>query len=104
MAQTSISIRIDEDVKRDAESLLSKLGLTLSSATNVFFRQVIRTQGIPFPLSAAEAEGSTMEARREFGEAFRAAQEASVINGTSEMTLDEINEVIAECRREVAAK
>ena len=51
MAQTNISIRIDEDVKREAESLFSKLGLTLSSATNVFFRQAVRTQGIPFNLS-----------------------------------------------------
>jgi len=104
MAQTSISIRVDEDVKRDVERLLTKLGLTISSATNVFFRQIIRTEGIPFPLSAAETEGSTMEARREFGEAFRAAQEASIINGTSEMTLAEINEIIAECRREAKTK
>ena len=33
-------------------------------------------------------------------EAIKEAQEQAVINGTSKMTLDEINDVIAECRRE----
>ena len=103
MAQTNISIRIDKDVKRDAEAVLSKLGLTLSAATGVFYRQIVRTQSIPFELSAAETD-SQMQARREFGEAMRAAQEQSVINGTSEMTLDEINDIISEVRREAGSK
>ena len=50
MAQTNLTIRIDEDIKRDAESLFNKIGLTLSSAINVFFRQAIREQSIPFEL------------------------------------------------------
>ena len=54
MAQTSISIRVDEDVKREAETLFAKLGLTLSSATNVFFKQAVRTQSIPFSISAEQ--------------------------------------------------
>ena len=98
VAQTNISIRVDEDVKKDAETLFAKLGLTLSAATNVFYRQAIRTQGIPFSLSAVELEPKD-QARKKFGEAFKAAQEQSVINGTSEITLDEINAIIAECRR-----
>ena len=59
MAQTSISIRVDEDIKKDAEALFTKLGLTLSSAANVFFRQAVRTQSIPFPLSAVETTPQT---------------------------------------------
>ena len=50
MAQTSLTIRIDEEIKRDAESLFNKIGLNLSSAINVFFRQAIREQSIPFEL------------------------------------------------------
>jgi DNA-damage-inducible protein J len=92
MAQTNISIRIDEDVKKDAENLFAKLGLTLSAATNVFYRQAVRTQSIPFPLSL-DTDAKT-KARREFGEAFRAAQNQSIINGTSEMTMEEIDGII----------
>jgi DNA-damage-inducible protein J len=56
MAQTNLTIRIDEDIKHDAENLFNNLGLTLSGAINVFFRQAIREQAIPFPIRAKTAE------------------------------------------------
>jgi len=102
MAQTNISIRIDEDIKKDVEAVFSKLGLTLSAATNVFYRQVVMKQSIPFPLTTDETD-SKKQARAEFGEAFKAAQRQSVINGTDEMTMGEIDKIIAECRQEARA-
>ena len=53
---TNITIRIDDDVKREAESLFEKLGLSMSGAINVFFRQAIREQAIPFPIRTKTAE------------------------------------------------
>jgi len=101
MAQTNISIRIDEDVKREAESLFSNLGLTLSSATNVFFRQAIRTQGIPFPLSINTPTNPIKEDALAKGLlAMNEAHKQAAINGTSKMTLDDINDIINECRQE----
>ena len=50
MAQTNLTIRIDEELKRDAETLFNRIGLNMSSAINVFFRQAIREQSIPFEL------------------------------------------------------
>lgn len=49
---TNITIRIDEDVKRDIEILFSKLGFSMSGAVNVFFRQALRDQAIPFHINA----------------------------------------------------
>jgi len=98
MAQTNVSIRIDENLKKDVEALFAKLGLTLSAATNIFFRQALRTQGIPFPITAAvqkEVEGGAL-----LREALREAQEQSKTNGTSELTMDEINDIIAIVRNE----
>ena len=46
----NITIRVDDDVKRDAEILFNKLGFSMSGAINVFFRQAIREQAIPFPI------------------------------------------------------
>lgn len=46
MAQ--INIRIDDKVKREAESLFTRLGLTMSSAIMVFLRKSIDERGIPF--------------------------------------------------------
>jgi DNA-damage-inducible protein J len=50
MTQTNLTIRIDESIKREAESLFNKIGLNMSAAVNVFFRQAIREQAIPFEL------------------------------------------------------
>jgi DNA-damage-inducible protein J len=46
MAQ--VSIRIDDNVKDDADKLFEELGLTLSGAVNIFVRQALRQRGIPF--------------------------------------------------------
>ncbi len=50
MAQ--ISLRIDDDVKRNAEKTLDAIGLSMSTAINVFLRTVAREHRIPFELSA----------------------------------------------------
>ena len=97
MAQTNVSIRVDEDIKKEAEALFAKLGLTLSAATNVFYRQAVRTQGMPFPVTVVEPKNDGGVLLRE---AFREAQEQAIINGTSDMTLDEINSIIMEVRNE----
>ena len=46
MAQ--VSLRLDDNVKTDADAILGRLGLTLTSAINIFLRQVIVRHGIPF--------------------------------------------------------
>jgi len=52
MTQTNLTIRIDEKLKSDAETLFNRIGLNLSSAINVFFRQAVGAQAIPFELKA----------------------------------------------------
>lgn len=48
---TAYSVRLDPDLKEEAIELFNQLGLTLSSAVNVFLRQSLREQGIPFIVS-----------------------------------------------------
>jgi DNA-damage-inducible protein J len=50
----NITVRVDDDVKKEAEILFEKLGLTISGAINVFFRQAIREQAIPFQVRVAD--------------------------------------------------
>jgi DNA-damage-inducible protein J len=50
MAQTAVTIHIDEDIKNEAEFLFNKIGLNMSTAINVFFHQAVREQAIPFEL------------------------------------------------------
>ena len=50
MAQ--ISLRIDDEVKRNAERTLDEIGLSMSTAINIFLKTVVRENRIPFELSA----------------------------------------------------
>ncbi len=63
MAQ--ISLRIDDDVKRGAEQVLNDIGLSMSTAINVFLRKVAREHRIPFELSADIPNAETIEAIQE---------------------------------------
>jgi DNA-damage-inducible protein J len=47
---TNINVRTTVDVKKRAEVILNDLGLNLSSAVNLFLKQVINYRGIPFDL------------------------------------------------------
>ena len=53
MSTTSVNLRIDKELKRQAEELFDKLGINMTTAMNIFLRQAVREQGIPFRLSAA---------------------------------------------------
>ena len=46
--QANINIRTDSDIKASAEQLFEALGLTMSTAVNIFLRQAIRQGGLPF--------------------------------------------------------
>ena len=59
---TSITIRIDEDVKNKAEELFDDLGLSMSAAINMFLRQAVRQQEIPFVVGKNVPNKTTMKA------------------------------------------
>ena len=44
---TNISIRMDADLKAQADALFAELGMNLSTAFNIFVRQSLREGGIP---------------------------------------------------------
>lgn len=45
---TNFSIRMDAEVKKQCEEIYSQLGMSLTTAINVFLRQSIRSKGLPF--------------------------------------------------------
>lgn len=51
MPSTIISIRMDSNLKKQADELFNELGLSFSSAINIFIKQSIREQKIPFEIS-----------------------------------------------------
>lgn len=50
MANINVTIRMDENLKEQAEELFHDLGLSLSSAITMFAKQAVREQRIPFEI------------------------------------------------------
>lgn len=65
MAKVSTSISIDADVKAKAQELFADFGLDLSTAINIFLRQSIRENCIPFSIQREVPNADTIAAMRE---------------------------------------
>lgn len=65
MGSVNISVRMDEDIKKQADALFADLGLNLSSAITVFVKQAIREQAIPFTISRNTPNEETQAAIEE---------------------------------------
>lgn len=59
---TNLNIRIDEELKRDAEAIFHELGLSMSVAMNIFLRHCVRYGGIPFELRIEKPNAETLAA------------------------------------------
>lgn len=65
MAQTNINIRMDENLKQDFDRLCGELGLTMTTAFNIFAKTMVRQNGIPFPVSLDMPNAETLAAINE---------------------------------------
>jgi len=64
MAQTAlIQVRVDAELKKEAEALLNDMGLDTSTAVRVFFKQIIAKKSIPFTITSA-GEQQDLKKRR----------------------------------------
>jgi DNA-damage-inducible protein J len=54
MADTTITIRVDENVKRSFEEFCVDVGLNMSVAVNMFMRAALKEQKIPFPIESSK--------------------------------------------------
>lgn len=81
---TNISIRMDSDLKAQADALFNELGMNISTAFNIFVRQSLREGRIPFDISLNQPNKETIAAMLE---AERIAKDPSVKGYTD---LDEL--------------
>lgn len=62
---TNISIRMDQELKKQAELLFEELGMNISTAFNIFVRQSLREGKIPFEIKLNRPTGDTVAAMLE---------------------------------------
>ncbi len=65
MSTVQTQIRIDSNVKKQANDLFSALGLDMSSAVNLFLHQCILRGGLPFSVEMPKYKQSTIDAMEE---------------------------------------
>ena len=65
MATVNTSIKIDEETKKEAQKLFKDLGLSLSTAINIFLKQAIREKGIPFYINSLPENSELAQAFEE---------------------------------------
>jgi len=83
---TTLSIRIDSDLKADAEELFDDIGLNMTTAITCFFKKCVDSGAIPFSLARRKrtAHEETLAA---FEEAKRIAKDPSTPGCTDESKL-----------------
>jgi DNA-damage-inducible protein J len=65
MATTNVTVRMDKDLKEQVEGLFSEMGMNLTTALNIFMRQVVRQGKIPFEISVNTPNAATIAAMQE---------------------------------------
>ena len=68
MATTNINVRVDSTLKQEAEALFNDLGLSMSSAINMFLRSAVSHDGIPFEVRRQAPNAETKAALDEYEE------------------------------------
>lgn len=69
MASSTLTIRVDDDLKRGASEVADYYGLDLSSVTRAFYKQMVNTRRIPLTFAPEEPNSESLEAIHE-GDAF----------------------------------
>lgn len=63
MSTANLSIRVDAELKKDVESCLEDMGMSMSTAINIYLKQIVKQRAIPFRVTATpKVNQETIEA------------------------------------------
>ena len=96
MSQATISIRVDQSLKKSFDLLCEAFGLSATAAFSIFMKAVVRERRIPFEIRADNVEPSRQKAL----DAYEAMRQTLAESGMVEMTLEDINAEIKAVRDE----
>jgi addiction module antitoxin, RelB/DinJ family len=94
MAQTAMTIRMDNDLKVQFDALCDEFGMSTNTAFNIFARMVVRKRRIPFIIEAPSKEEIIDKGKAAFDE----IKAKALLEELPALTLEEINEEIRKAR------
>ena len=77
MPMVSTSIKIDAKTKKEAQELFKDMGMSLTTAVNIFLKQAVREQRIPFYVGEPKYKEEVYQAMRDvdLSKSYRSAKE-----------------------------
>lgn len=96
MGQATLSMRVDDTLKKKFDMICDDFGFTSTAAITVFMKTVVRERRIPFEIKASGRE----QINKEAWEAFLEMRTQAAAAGVQDLTLEEINAEIQNARNE----
>lgn len=87
----TITVRVDDSIKQQAEKLFDDLGLNMTSAINIFIKKALSVNGIPFDLRRGTYSSETMQAMLE---------SETLMNDPNTKTYNSFSEIMEEIHKE----
>ena len=88
MATVNMSIRMDTELKKQADAMLSDMGLNMTTAMNMFLRQGVRQGKIPFEIATDIPNSETLAAMKEVDDMINGKIPAKKYTSTDELFKD----------------
>ena len=93
MSKVSTNISIDSETKAKAQEMLADLGMDLSTAVNIFLKQMLYEGGIPFAITRNVPNRATLDAMKEAQEMSRYSEKYKKYDNVDAMMEDILGEV-----------
>lgn len=93
MAKVSTNISIDPNTKIEAQTLLAEFGMDLSTAVNIFLKQLVYERAFPFTISRETPNQVTIDAMNELQEALSSPEKYKRYDSVESMMEDILGEI-----------
>lgn len=93
MANTNVNIRMDADLKRQFEAFCADMGMTMTTAFNIFAKKAVREYRIPFEIGGRAPNEETIEAIQEVKQMKAGAAACKTYTDVDEMMEDLLADV-----------
>lgn len=88
MANGSLTIKLDNETKKEFNDFCEEIGINMTTALNMFIKKVIREQRIPFELSLSKPNLETLQAIQESEDILNGVKKVKSFNSVEELFED----------------
>ena len=88
MSQGSLTIKLDNETKKEFNEFCEEIGINMTTAINMFIKKVIREQRIPFELSLNKPNLETLQAIQESEDILNGIKKVKSFNSVEELFED----------------